>query len=167
MHPFRPTPVPNVRHTFFLLSYANYSDGAFCRSNITSWADFPLPVPSTFLIPWVWDAIENTKQNTVDITLVSRSACWFNHSLWQQLNKELPQHSKHLGYGLSSNILVESEEPPDLLLEPLRKYRDGLLREIPNCVYYDNGSLLPVARTKSQRIDRAAAWLRYSTTQIV
>ena len=160
-----------MRHTFFLFlslfSYANNSDGAFCRSNITILADFPLPVPSTFLIPWVWDAIENTKQNTVDITVVSRSACWFNHSIWQQLNNELPQHSKHLAYGLSSNILVESEEPPDLLLEPLRRDRDGLLREILNCVYYYNGSLLPVAQTKSQRIDGFDSWLQYSTTQIV
>ena len=160
-----------MRYTLFLFLplfyHATYSDGAFCRSNITSLANFPLPVPSTFLIPWVWDAIENTKQNTVDITVVSRRACWFNHSIWQQLNKELPQHSKHLGYGISSNILVASEEPPDFLVDPHRRNRDGLLQERLNCVYYNNGSLLPVARTRSQPVHGDAAWLQYSTIQIV
>ena len=142
-------------------------NGAFCKSNPTLTANFPLPLPSTYLTPWVWDAIENTKQNTVDLTIVSRRACEFNHTLWQQMKKDLPQHSKHFAYGLISNILVKSDEFTDLLADPYRRNREGLFEERLNCIYYNNGSRLTVAQTKSQPIDGDPAWLQYSTINIV
>ena len=150
-----------------LFSYATYLNGAFCRSNTTSIADFPLPVPSTTLTPWVWDAIEDSEKKTIDITIVSRGACWFNHPLWQLSNKVLPQHSRHFAYGLSSNILVESEVPPDLSLYPSSKRREGLLQERLNCIYYKNGNPLPIAQEKSQPVDGDKEWLLYSTVQII
>ena len=150
-----------------LLSNASSLNGAFCSSNFTGIANFPLPVPSTDLSPWVWDAIESTELNTVEITIVSRRACWFNHSQWQRANKELPQHSKHFGYGLSSNILVNSEKPPDLLADPYLRDREGLFKETLNCLYYRNGRLLPIAQTISQPVNGDVAWLQYGTVHII
>ena len=150
-----------------LLSNASSLNGAFCSSNFTGIANFPLPVPSTDLTPWVWDAIESTELNTVEITIVSRRACWFNHSQWQRANKELPQHSKHFGYGLSSNILVNSEKPPDLLADPYLRDREGLFKETLNCLYYRNGRLLPIAQTISQPVNGDVAWLQYGTVHII
>ena len=150
-----------------LFSNAVNFNRAFCRSNATSITDFPLSVPLTYLTPWVWDAIEDSERKTIDITIVSRRACWFNHTLWQLMNKELPQHSKHFAYGLSSNILVPSEEPLDYLVDPYSREREGLFQERLNCIYYKNGNPLPIAQERSQPVDGDEAWLMRSTVQII
>ena len=150
-----------------LLSYAANSNGAFCAANNSAIVDFPLPAPKTFLTPWVWDAIENTEHKTVEITIVPRRGCWFNHTLWQILNEKVPQHSKFLGYGLSENILVESEAPTNPLVDGYSRHRDSLYGERLNCIYYNNGNSLPIARSISQRVMGDTEWMPYSTVQIV
>ena len=147
--------------------FATKPNGAFCRRNTTGVVDFPLSVPKTFLTPWVWDAIENAEQKTVEITIVSRRACWFNHTLWGWATKMLPNHAKSLGYGLRSSILVEAEASPDFLLDPFARERESIYGERVNCMYYNNGSFLPVSQTRSQIIDGTLKWLRYSTVQII
>ena len=143
------------------------SKGAFCRRNVTDVTDFPLSVPKTSLTPWVWDAIENTMEKTIEITIVSRRACWFNHTQWEWAIRWIPQHLKSFAYGLRSNILVESEEPINYRLNPLIRKAEGLYLERMNCIFYKSSNLTPITMTKSQIIYGYVDFLRYGTVQVV
>ena len=147
----------------FMCPHAMISNGAFCRKNVTDRANFPLSVPKTFLTPWVWDAIENTMGKTIEITVVSRRACWFNHTQWEWAIRWIPKHSKYFAYGSKSNILVEPEEPPN---NSGRK-AEGLYLERIDCIFYNNSNPTPIAKTKSQVINGNLDWLRYGTVQVV
>lgn len=101
---------------------------------------YPSAFPDSIFTPWVWDAHYESTSNVVEIVLVSRTACYFNHTKWNIVIDRFPSYSKSLGSGLVSNILVNPQEA-------LFRKLEGLV-----CHFYHKNSSLPVAKTKSEII---------------
>ena len=136
-----------------LLRFGDCSPSAFCASTNDSKL-FPLDAPSSALKLWPWDAVYDDRKETVEITVIQRRACQFNHSIWQRLVTLFPHQSKYIAHGKESNVLVNSDA---VRLAP---------HEFVLCLFYINGSTL-VAQMESQPITGLVHFLRVGTTQII
>ena len=145
-----------------LLSFVGFGTStfnAFCQSNSTDLKAgsklFPLDAPSSTLKLWPWDAVHHTKEGTVEITIIQRKSCKFNHRKWHRLIERFPQFSKFLADGREENILAGFNEIKIAT------------REIVICSFYVNGNSTPVAHTKSEAVLGLRQFLQEGTTQIV
>ena len=146
-------------------------NGAFCRANAASTVEFPLDVPDNFLTPWVWDAIYDKRQRTVEVTTIGCRGCYFNHTLWQMIIKQIPQHKKNFAYGLKKNIYVDYESPFVDISADHGEFRhnevkrESLTGERLHCLYYLRGN--PVARSISTVISGMPDFMRNGAVNIV
>lgn len=142
---------------FVGLSESTFS--AFCKLNTTDLRAssnlFPLDTPSSSMKLWPWDAVHHIEKGTIEITVVQRRACKFNHTKWHRLIDRFPHFSKYLAHGKEENILVGSNETN------LAKF------EIVICRFYVNGNNTPVAETKSEKVSGMWEFMQQGTTQIV
>ena len=143
--------------TFFRLSTSTFS--AFCKSNSTDPSAgsrfFPLDSPTSTLKLWPWDAVRHINEDTVEITVIQRKSCKFNHKKWHRLVERFPHFSKFLADGKEENILAGFNE--------IKIAKS----EVVICSFYVNGNSTPVARTKSDAVDGIRQFLQEGTTQIV
>ena len=142
-----------------LVRLGNSTLSAFCKSNSTDLKAgskfFPLDAPSSTLKLWPWDAVHHINKATVEITVIQRKSCKFNHKIWYRLVERFPHFSKFLAHGKEKNILAGSNEIKIAA------------REIVICSFYVNGNSTPVAHTKSDAIIGVRQFLQEGTTQIV
>ena len=154
-----------VAHAHLLLLLLYFVDlsestfSAFCKLNTTDLRAssnlFPLDTPSSSMKLWPWDAVHHIEKGTIEITVVQRRACKFNHTKWHRVVDKFPHFSKYLAHGREENVLVGSNETNLAKLE------------IVICRFYVNGNNTPVAETKSEKVSGMWEFMQQGTTQIV
>ena len=131
--------------------------GAFFSSNTSDSRRasqlFPSTFPDSIFTPWVWDVHYDRTDDVVEVVIVSRSACFFNHTKWKLVVDKFPAYSKYLGYGLDSSIIVNPQEALFRLSEALF------------CHFYRGG--LPVAKSKSEIIRGKRVFLTIGSILVV
>ena len=138
-----------------LFRVGDCSHSAFCAPNINDSKLFPLDAPSSALKLWPWDAVHDDARGTVEVTVIQRRACQFNHSIWQRLVTLFPHQVKYIAHGNISNVLVNSNATR------------LAAKEFVLCYFYKNGVSTPIAQTRSQVITGLLHFLRVGTTQII
>ena len=131
--------------------------GAFFSSNTSDSRHashlFPSTIPDSIFTPWVWDAHYDHTDDVVEVVIVSRSACYFNHTKWKLVVDKFPAYSKYFGYGLNSSIIVNPQEA-------LFRSSEALF-----CHFYRGG--LPVAKSKSEIIRGRRIFLTIGSILVV
>ena len=131
--------------------------GAFFSSNMSDSRHaselFPSALPDSIFTPWVWDAHYDQIDDVVEIVIVPRSACYFNHTKWKIVVDKFPTYSESFGYGLARSILVHPEEA-------LFRTSESLF-----CHFYRGSQL--VAKTSSEIIRGKKVFLTIGSILVV
>mmetsp|Transcript_16143 Transcript_16143/g.27267 ORF Transcript_16143/g.27267 Transcript_16143/m.27267 type:complete len:261 (+) Transcript_16143:251-1033(+) len=122
----------------------------FARGN------YPQPCPEKHL-PWVWDAVYNSRSSLVELNVVFRRACYFNRTRWMQVIEQFPNYRRNLSDGSIANILIDAEDA-----QPLQ-YISGLIGNTVTCVFFSNKS---TARTQSLPITVPTHYISRASTLI-
>mmetsp|Transcript_24260 Transcript_24260/g.23315 ORF Transcript_24260/g.23315 Transcript_24260/m.23315 type:complete len:568 (+) Transcript_24260:830-2533(+) len=179
-----------MNHNFLLFTVVlltlRESGAFFCEDNSShyptskTYRNFPTDVPSDSFTPWVWDAVYDGERNTVEITIIPRSACSFNKSLWQRAVYVNPDYKHLLADGLLSNILVPEDENRLVLFTNLTKNMPKrqrnyvarslaeshvMLHETLLCKFYRFGKV--IYTSISERINGKVPNMRHGTVQVV
>jgi hypothetical protein len=147
-----------IVNSFFILMVITMTEtkeynGGFCTLDKNSKQMFPLNPPQRH-IPWVWDAVMSTRKNIVEVTMISRNACKFDHDLWKLIVRMFPEYQEQMGNGNEENVYVPVDNSYDYVRRNDNLGNGELARGIQGyfvfCIYMYGGHT--VESLKSFRI---------------
>lgn len=128
----------------------NIYNGGFCKLDKYSKPLFPLNPPPRH-IPWIWDAVISRRKHIVEVTMISRNACKFDHDLWKLIIRMFPEYQEQMGFGSEDNVYVTVDNSYDYVRQNTHLGDGELARGIQGnfvyCIFLNQGHIVESLRS--------------------